>query len=60
MVFKEDRFRTSETITGLTQNRLYSLSPRERVRVRGLKIKDFFLFDPLTPALSRGEREQNA
>jgi hypothetical protein len=37
----------------------YSLSLRERVRVRGLK-KAFFLIDPLIPTFSRREKEQNA
>jgi hypothetical protein len=46
-----------------TQARLGSkfdpLSHRERVRVRGVKW-DFFLFDPLTPALSQRERGQES
>jgi hypothetical protein len=36
------------------------LSLRERVRVRGLKNKAFFLIDPLIPTFSPGEKEKNA
>jgi hypothetical protein len=35
----------------------FSLSLRERARVRGLKIKEFFLFYPLIPTFSRREKE---
>jgi len=30
---------------------------REKVRMRGYEIKELSLFDPLSPTLSRGERE---
>jgi hypothetical protein len=53
------------TISGLTQKGFNPLSLRERVRVRGLKNKAFFLIDPLIidpliPTFSRREKEQNA
>jgi hypothetical protein len=48
------------TNTGLTQKGLSPLSLWERVRVRGLKNKEFFLLDPLIPAFSRREKGSNA
>jgi hypothetical protein len=37
-----------------------SLFLRERVRVRGMKNKDIFLFDPLIPTFSRRAKGRNA
>jgi hypothetical protein len=36
------------------------LSLRERVRVRGLKNKEFFFLNPLIPTFPRRGKEQNA
>jgi hypothetical protein len=37
-----------------------SLSLRERARVREMKNKEIFLFDPLIPTFSQGEKGRNA